>query len=265
MHAGAAALYHQAQQAVEVDDYQQGVRLLRRAADLDPESAELADALGALLAEAGPQADAKPVLMRAVQLAPDVGHEKYMCVCSRLQSLLLVGWMHAVADASIQQTSPVRASCQHACVTHSMWLASQAPETTGTGDRYLGQLTDGDEAVGYLSKGVALLRRAVEQVPLPSIKATHRLPEWQQSPGPHCILCCASGARARMQEPGGEGRAGKRSELASACCALAEKLMEGAPDVAAVQDAVEETLAQAREADAGSPEPLQVGKRPPTS
>ena len=61
-----------------------------------------------------------------------------------------------------------------------------------------------------------------------------------------------------MQEPDGAGRKGKQSELASACCALAEKLMEGAPDVAAVQDAVEDALAQARRADASSPEPLQV-------
>ena len=50
----------------------------------------------------------------------------------------------------------------------------------------------------------------------------------------------------------------KQSELASACCALAEKLMEGAHDVAAVQGAVEDALAQARQADASSPEPLQV-------
>jgi len=68
----------------------------------------------------------------------------------------------------------------------------------------------------------------------------------------------ASPASAHVQEAEGPGRAEKRSELASACCALAEKLMEGAPDVAAVQDAVEDALAQARRADDHSPEPLQV-------
>ena len=41
---------------------------------------------------------------------------------------------------------------------------SQAPETSGTGDRYLGQLAEGDEAVGFLSKGIAVLRRAAESV-----------------------------------------------------------------------------------------------------
>ena len=61
-----------------------------------------------------------------------------------------------------------------------------------------------------------------------------------------------------MQEREADRKAEKRSELASACCALAEKLMEGAADVAAVQADVEGALAQAREADAASPEPLQV-------
>ena len=68
----------------------------------------------------------------------------------------------------------------------------------------------------------------------------------------------ASPARAHVQATDGLKRAEKQSELASACCALAEKLMEGAPDVVAVQAAVEDALAQAREVDAASPEPLQV-------
>ena len=86
MRAEAATLYRQAQQALEVDDFQGALRLLRQAADLDPDSAELADALGALLAEAGSQEDARAELLRAVQLAPDTGHEKYMCVCTMRES-----------------------------------------------------------------------------------------------------------------------------------------------------------------------------------
>ena len=37
--------------------------------------------------------------------------------------------------------------------------------------------------------------------------------------------------------------------------------MEGTPEVATAQEAVEDALAQAREADASSPEPLQVRLR----
>jgi hypothetical protein len=61
-----------------------------------------------------------------------------------------------------------------------------------------------------------------------------------------------------VQERDADGKVEQPPELASACCALAEKLMEGAADVTAVQTAVEGALAQAREADATSPEPLQV-------
>ena len=39
---------------------------------------ELLDALGALLAEAGPACEAVTVLQRAAALSPDAGFEKYM-------------------------------------------------------------------------------------------------------------------------------------------------------------------------------------------
>ena len=61
-----------------------------------------------------------------------------------------------------------------------------------------------------------------------------------------------------LQARDADGKMEGQPELASACCALAEKLMESAADVTVVQTAVEGALAQAREADATSPEPLQV-------
>ena len=49
-----------------------------------------------------------------------------------------------------------------------------------------------------------------------------------------------------------------QSQLAGAYCTLAEKHLAGAAEVAAVEEAVEDALRRARQADASSPEPLQV-------
>ncbi|KAK9827266.1 hypothetical protein WJX81_005908 [Elliptochloris bilobata] len=74
----AMTLYEAAQDSLSVDDFDSARLYLRQAVQLAPQNLELLDALGALLAEAGPAEEAVATLQHAVALSPDAGFEKYM-------------------------------------------------------------------------------------------------------------------------------------------------------------------------------------------
>jgi Flp pilus assembly protein TadD len=73
-------LYQAALEALQIDDYDAARASLRKAAALAPTDVEIVEAYGALLAEVGPREEAVAVLQTAVQLSPEAGFEKYMCV-----------------------------------------------------------------------------------------------------------------------------------------------------------------------------------------
>ena len=96
------------------------------------------DALGALLAEVGPEEEAVQVLQRAVELSPDRGHEKFMCGATSVHGLILPPCRDS------RRIVDLEASFLH---------------------RYLGQLLDGDEGLQHLQRGVHILQAEVEVPP----------------------------------------------------------------------------------------------------
>ncbi|GIL82282.1 hypothetical protein Vretimale_7247 [Volvox reticuliferus] len=74
----AQQLYEQAQLALQYNDYDSARTALRKAAKMDPKNVEYLDALGALLAEIGPEDEAIEVLKKSVSLSPELGYEKYL-------------------------------------------------------------------------------------------------------------------------------------------------------------------------------------------
>ncbi|GLI63511.1 hypothetical protein VaNZ11_006496 [Volvox africanus] len=74
----AQQLYEQAQLALQYNDYDSARTAFRKATKMDPKNVEYLDALGALLAEIGPEDEAIEVLKKSVSLSPDLGYEKYL-------------------------------------------------------------------------------------------------------------------------------------------------------------------------------------------
>ncbi|GLC46815.1 hypothetical protein PLESTB_001800400 [Pleodorina starrii] len=109
-------LYEQAQLAIQYQDYDSARTALRKAAKMDPKNVEYLDALGALLAEIGPEDEAVEVLKKSVSLSPDVGYEKYLYLGQLLEEpgqalaatrkgVQVLQAQHAAAQAQAQAAS----------------------------------------------------------------------------------------------------------------------------------------------------------------
>ncbi|KAG2454618.1 hypothetical protein HYH02_000459 [Chlamydomonas schloesseri] len=129
-------LYEQAQLALQYDDFDSARTALRKAVKLDPKSIECVDALGALLAEVGPEEEAVEVLKQAVLLSPDVGYEKYLYLGQLLESpedalaatrkgVQVLQAQHAAAQAASSEEVPAlsRALSGALCSLSEMLIA----------------------------------------------------------------------------------------------------------------------------------------------
>ncbi|KAG2436429.1 hypothetical protein HXX76_006732 [Chlamydomonas incerta] len=129
-------LYEQAQLALQYDDFDSARTALRKAVKLDPKNIECVDALGALLAEVGPEEEAVEVLKQAVSLNPDVGYEKYLYLGQLLEvpedalaatrkGVQVLQAQHAAAQATSSDEAPVlsRALSGALCSLSEMLIA----------------------------------------------------------------------------------------------------------------------------------------------
>ncbi|PNW86960.1 hypothetical protein CHLRE_02g103050v5 [Chlamydomonas reinhardtii] len=129
-------LYEQAQLALQYDDFDSARTALRKAVKLDPKNIECVDALGALLAEVGPEEEAVEVLKQAVALSPDVGYEKYLYLGQLLEApedalaatrkgVQVLQAQHAAAQAASSEEAPAlsRALSGAMCSLSEMLIA----------------------------------------------------------------------------------------------------------------------------------------------
>ncbi|PNH10263.1 hypothetical protein TSOC_003022 [Tetrabaena socialis] len=130
-------LYEQAQLALQFDDFDAARTALRKAVKLDPSNIECMDALGALLAEVGPEEEAVQVLRQAVSLSPDAGYEKYLylgqlmetaaeAVAATRKGVQLLQAQHAATQAASSPDAAVlgRALAGALCSLSEMLMAS---------------------------------------------------------------------------------------------------------------------------------------------
>jgi kinesin family protein 5 len=136
----AAQLYEQAQIALQFDDYEGARDALRRATQMEPENVEVVEAYGSLLAEIGDVEEAVAVLRRAVQLAPDQGHAKYMYLGQVLDG-----------EGAVEATSKGVELLQKR-VEEAAAAAEQGGGPSGDGDQDLDGCSDGGSSEGGLSE-----------------------------------------------------------------------------------------------------------------
>ncbi|KAG2484624.1 hypothetical protein HYH03_016578 [Edaphochlamys debaryana] len=114
----AQQLYEQAQLALKFDDFDSARMALRKAVKMEPKNVEYVDALGALLAEVGPEEEAVEVLKQSVVLSPDTGYEKYLYLGQLLESpedalaatrkgVSVLQATHAAAQAAASKEAPL--------------------------------------------------------------------------------------------------------------------------------------------------------------
>ncbi|GIL67164.1 hypothetical protein Vafri_20615 [Volvox africanus] len=112
----AQQLYEQAQLALQYNDYDSARTAFRKAAKMDPKNVEYLDALGALLAEIGPEDEAIEVLKKSASLSPDLGYEKYLylgqlledpnqAVAAIRKGVQVLQTQHAVAQAAASSSA----------------------------------------------------------------------------------------------------------------------------------------------------------------
>lgn len=131
----AMALYEEAQQDMAQDKFEAARRKLRQAHILAPQDMMILDALGAFLAEAGPQQEAITALQQAVQKQPDQGFEKYMYLGQLLEGPEAVSSIrNGVAVLQQQQTAAEGEEREEATELLAEALCSLAELLLGTAE-----------------------------------------------------------------------------------------------------------------------------------
>ena len=232
------------------------------------------DCLGAVLAETGAQEEAVQALQKAVALQPDQGFAKYMCAsvmhCSR--HLYIKSCVQAIVTSDLFRTSGA-----YPLASGNRLIAPDV--RVSVMHRYLGQLLKDEEAIAALRQGITVLQTAIDTEARPSnhcrcfsILSVHALGSCVQHQHLSQHARCASVPEEKSPAavPGGcqcwraqDHREGAepelRAQLCSALCCLAESLLGAEGELAGGVGAdCERLLLRAAQADAGSPEPMQV-------